>query len=98
MNGKFKVALAVGAGITVGAAAVHGLHAQAKPPGYVIAEVAVKDADKYKAEFLPTATKAIQDAGGKYVVRGGKTVSFQGAPPAGRVVAFQFESMDTAQA
>jgi uncharacterized protein (DUF1330 family) len=36
--------------------------------------------------------------GGKYVVRGGKTTSFQGTPPASRVVVLQFESMDKAQA
>jgi uncharacterized protein (DUF1330 family) len=52
---------------------------------------------QYKIEFIPPATKAIQDAGGKYVIQGGKTISFEGEPPAPRVVVFQFESMDKAQ-
>ncbi|MGP0085042.1 MAG: DUF1330 domain-containing protein [Steroidobacteraceae bacterium] len=98
MNSRYKVALAMTAGIALGAAAVQGLHAQAKPAGYVVVEVAVKDPDKYKTEFLPPAIKAIEDAGGKYIVRGGKTVSYQGAPPASRVVVLQFENMDKAQA
>jgi uncharacterized protein (DUF1330 family) len=98
MNSRYKVAFAMTAGIAIGAAAVQGLHAQAKPPGYVVAEVAVKDPDKYKTEFLPPAIKAIEDAGGKYVVRGGKTIPFQGQAPASRVVVLQFENMDKAQA
>ena len=98
MHTRFKIALALTAGIALGAAAVEGLRAQAKPPGYVVAEVAVKDADKYKTEFLPPAIKAIEDAGGKYVVRGGKTISLQGQAPASRVVVLRFENMDKVQA
>ena len=35
----YKVALAMAAGISLGAAAVEGLHAQAKRAGYVVAEL-----------------------------------------------------------
>jgi uncharacterized protein (DUF1330 family) len=98
MDTRFKVALALTAGIALGALAVQGLHAQAKPTGYVVVEVAVTDKDGYAKEFIPPAAKAIEEGGGKYVVRGGKTVSFQGTPPASRVVVLQFESMDKAQA
>ena len=98
MNSRYKVALAMTAGIAIGAAAIQGLHAQAKPTGYVVVEVAVTDKDGYAKEFIPPAAKAIEEGGGKYVVRGGKTVSFQGTPPASRVVVLQFESMDKAQA
>ena len=34
----------------------------------------------------------------KFVVRGGKTISFEGAPPAPRVVVIQFESLEKLQA
>ena len=98
MDTRFKVALALTAGIALGALAVQGLHAQAKPVGYVVVEVAVTDKDGYAKEFIPPAAKAIEEGGGKYVIRGGKTVSFQGTPPASRVVVLQFESMDKAQA
>ena len=86
------------AGISLGAAAVEGLHAQAKRAGYVVAEINVNDQDGYMKEFLPPAVKAIEQAGGKYVVRGGKTVSLQGEAPPSRVVILRFESMDKAQA
>ena len=58
----------------------------------------MKDPEKYRTEFLPPAIKAIEDAGGTYVVRGGKTKSFQGAPPESRIVVLKFENMDKAQA
>jgi uncharacterized protein (DUF1330 family) len=91
-------ALTLFAGIAIGAVAVHSLHAQAKPPGYYIAEIAVKDQDAYMKEFIPGATKSLQDQGGKFVIRGGKTIAAQGAAPAARVVVLQFESLDKAQA
>ena len=98
MKTKYTVALAMAASFALGVLAVQGLHAQAKPPGYVVVEVAVTDKDGYAKEFIPPAAKAIEEGGGKYVVRGGKTASFQGTPPASRVVVLQFESMDKAQA
>src|ERR1700683_2855359 len=98
MKTKYTVALAMAASFALGAAAVQGLHAQAKPPGYAIIEVNVTDKDGYMKEFIPAAVKTIEAAGGKYVVRGGKTATLQGAPPASRVVVLQFESLDKAQA
>lgn len=98
MKAKYGIALAMAGSFVLGAIAVQSLHAQAKPAGYVIAEINVKDRDGYMKEFLPPAAKAIEDAGGKYVVRGGKTVSFQGEPPPSRVIVLHFENMDKAQA
>ena len=98
MKTRYTVLLAMAASFALGALAVQGLHAQAKPSGYVVVEVAVTDKDGYAKEFIPPAAKAIEEGGGKYVVRGGRTVSFQGTPPASRVVVLQFESMDKAQA
>jgi uncharacterized protein (DUF1330 family) len=97
MKTKYTVALAMAAGFALGGLAVQGLHAQAKPPAYVVAEITVKDQEAYKKEFLPLASKAAQDAGGKYLVRGGNSMSFMGAAPAARVVVTQYDSMDKAQ-
>ena len=97
MKAKYKVALAMVGSFALGAVAVQSLHAQAKPPGYVIAEVVVSDKDAYAKEFLPPIQKTLKDAGGKFLAAGGKTVSFDGAPPAPRVVVVQFESLDKAQ-
>jgi uncharacterized protein (DUF1330 family) len=92
------IGLAMVASAALGAAAVQKLHAQTKPPAYNIAEIAIKDSDGYNKEYLPLITKALTDAGGKFLVRGGKTISYEGAAPAPRVVVIQFESLDKMQA
>jgi uncharacterized protein (DUF1330 family) len=86
------------AGAVLGAAAIQSLHAQSTPMAYVIAENVVKDEAAYMKDFAPSMAKAIQEAGGKYLVRGGKTISLHGAAPASRIVILQFESLDKAQA
>jgi hypothetical protein len=63
MKTKYTVALATAASFALGALAVQGLHAQAKPPGYVVVEVAVTDKDGYAKEFIPPAAKAIEEGG-----------------------------------
>jgi uncharacterized protein (DUF1330 family) len=98
MKAKYKVALAMVGSFAIGAVAVEGIHAQAKPPAYVIAEVGVADPDGYSKEFLPPIMKTIQEAGGKFLARGGKTVTFDGAPPAARIIILQVESIEKAQA
>ena len=99
MQAKYKVALALGVGFALGAGAIHGLHAAASPPAYVIGEIAVKDEAGYKNDFLAAAQKAIDDNGGKYLAGGfNKTFSITGEPPANRVVILQFENMDKVRA
>jgi len=66
--------------------------------GYVIAENVVKDEAAYGKDFAPVIAKTIQEAGGKFLVRGGKTIGIHGTPPAPRVVVVQFESLEKAQA
>ena len=98
MNGLKIGAVAIG-GIALGAVSVQMLHAQAKPPAYVIGEISVKNEDGYKNDFLPQARKPITDAGGKYIAGGfNKTASLDGDPPPNRVIILQFDSMDAAKA
>jgi uncharacterized protein (DUF1330 family) len=98
MRIQYTVALSMIAGVALGATTIQILHAQAKPMGYVIALNTVNDQERYTNEFAPSIAKTIQDGGGKFLVRGGKTVAIHGAPPAPRVVVVQFESLDKAQA
>jgi uncharacterized protein (DUF1330 family) len=98
MKTRCTVALSILAGVAVGAAAVQALHAQAKPPAYVIAEIDVTNVEPYDKEYVPPAAKAVTDGGGKYIVRGGRTVSFYGEPPKPRIAVMVFESMERAQA
>jgi len=98
INRQITVGLVMVASAAFGAAAVQTLYAQAKPPAYNIAEITIKDQDGYNKEYLPLITKALTDAGGKFIVRGGKTISYEGAAPAPRVIVVQFESLDKLQA
>jgi hypothetical protein len=79
MQAKYKFAFALATGFFLGAGVIHGLHAAASPPAYVINEITVKDEDGYKKDFLPGAQKAIDDNGGKYIAGGfNKTFSISG--------------------
>jgi uncharacterized protein (DUF1330 family) len=98
MKTRYAAGLAVLAGVAIGAAAVQALHAQAKLPAYVVAEIDVIDLAPYDKEYVPPAAKAIADGGGKYVVRGGETASFFGEPPKPRIAIMVFESMEKAKA
>jgi len=97
MQAKYKVALALAAGFTLGAGAIQALHAQAKP-SYVIGMINVKDEEGYKSDFLKEAQKQIADHGGKYVAGGfNKTTAFTGSPP-NRVVILRFDSLEKVKA
>ena len=78
MNTKSKIALAVVAGVALGAAAMQGLHAQAKPKAYAVTETEVLDAAA-QAAYTPLVRAAIQAAGARSVSRpGGRIVAIEG--------------------
>ena len=98
MKTQYAVALAVVTGFGLGAAAVQGLHAQAKPPAYVVAEVDVTNQDAFVKEYVPLAVKALGEAAGyKAIARGGKTISIEGKAPK-RIVINTFANLDAAKA
>ena len=59
-------------GLLIGGGVVQVLHAQAKPPGYLIGEIAVTvDEAAYKdSEFMKQTMPSIQAAGAKYIAGG----------------------------
>src|SRR5215470_1377992 len=94
MKRSFTVGLAMVAGAALGAAAVEGLHAQAKPPVYQIVEIDVLNQDAYVNDYVPKAQAAIKAAGGKFLAAGGKTTSIEGDPPKNRIVIQQWDSVE----
>ena len=100
MKTYFTVAVSMLAGAALGAGAIETLHAQAKPPAYVVAEIDVTNADAFTKEFAPLAGKALSasDPGYKVLARGGKTVTIDGDPPKARVIVNSFTDMDHAVA
>jgi uncharacterized protein (DUF1330 family) len=98
MNIHIKLGLAVLGGVALGAIGMDRLHAQARPPAYVISEIDVTNADAYTREYVPLANKALADSGQKRLASGGKTIALAGAPPASRIVLSVFKSIEEAQA
>lgn len=96
--------LAMVAGVVLGAAAVSGLHAQAKAPVYLVTEIDVTNPQAYGKEFAPKAQATIKAAGGKLVAIGGsggagaKTVTALSGTAPKRAVIQQWESMDALNA
>lgn len=99
MKSHYKIAAAVIGSFVLGVGAANILHAQTKAPGYVIAEIDVKDQDGYTKDFLPKAQANIKEFGGKVIAGGAnKAIGFIGAPPPNRVVLLQFADIDTVKA
>src|ERR1700678_4419775 len=99
MNSTYKIAAAVIGSLVLGVGAANVLHAQTKPPGFVFAEIDVKDEDGYTKDFLPKARANIKESGGKYLAGGfNKAIGLSGSPPSNRVVLLQFADMDAVKA
>ena len=98
MNTKSKIVLALVAGAALGAAAVQGLHAQAKPKAYLITESEVLDRAALDT-YLPRVRQAAKAAGGNldFVPPGDKIVALVGTAPK-RIGVSEWESMEKAQA
>jgi len=98
MKKLYTLGLAVLAGFGLGALTVQGLHAQAKPPVYYIAEVNVTNLDAYTKEYAPKAQAIIKAAGGRLLAAGQKVTAIEGAPPTPRVAVLVWDSMEQLQA
>ena len=96
MKARFGVALSMVVGATLGGAAIQALHAQAKPPVYMIAINEVSDQERYAKEYVSPAQKSVKDYGGEYVAAGPGTL-VAGNPPHGPVVILRWESMEALQ-
>jgi uncharacterized protein (DUF1330 family) len=104
MKTIYVVTSAMLAGFGLGAVAVQGLHAQAKPPIYYISEIDVSNPDAYGKEYASKAQAMIKAAGGRFVAIGGtagvgagKLTVFDGEAPK-RVTVQVWDSMEKIQA
>jgi uncharacterized protein (DUF1330 family) len=101
MKAYYKLALALIAGITIGGAAIQGLHAQAKPPAYIVIPILkINDAAAFKADVIDKAAATmggLKTDGGEYVIRNTKFTSLDGTPPE-RLILIKFDSIEKAQA
>jgi uncharacterized protein (DUF1330 family) len=89
------------AGATLGAGAITALHAQAKPPAYLVVEInKINDAEGFKTitQRPVGGADVAKELGGRYIVRGGKITALNGGAPPERYIAFTFDSVEKAQA
>jgi uncharacterized protein (DUF1330 family) len=97
MKTRCTVALSLLAGAALGAAAVQGLHAQAKPKAYQVTELEIIDAEAWKS-FVTAVRASQQQASGRNLRTAmGKVVAFVGDPPK-HVGITEFDSLDQAVA
>lgn len=102
---KYQIAVAVAmlASMGAGASVVQVLHAQTKPPVYLIGEIDVTNPEGYAKEYLPKAREIIKAHGGQLVATGGaagtgnQVIPVDGEPPK-RVVIYRYPSEDAVHA
>jgi uncharacterized protein (DUF1330 family) len=98
MTSKSRIVLATLVGATLGASAIHGLHAQTKPKAYTVTELETLDA-KGAADVAARVQKMQEGAGGRnFRTGGGKVTGMEGSPPPQRVAITEWDNVDKAQA
>lgn len=63
--------------------------------GYVLAQINVIEPESY-ADYVKQVQPTIEIYGGEFLVRGGKSESFEGTPPGDRNVVIRFPSYQSA--
>ena len=98
MKVNFKLALTLLAGVALGGAVIQTIHAQAKPPTYVVVVLRkINDPAAFKAGVVDKAGAAMANSGGKYIIRTDKITSLDGTAPQ-RYVVIAFDSPEKAMA
>jgi uncharacterized protein (DUF1330 family) len=98
MTMYYAVAFAGLVGVMLGAATV-GLAARTTPRAYIVTEVDVTgDMEVFLRDYAAHAQGTVEPFGGRYLVRGGRSVGIEGDPPRGRLVISAFDSFEKAQA
>ena len=103
MRPRIGTAGALLVGTVVGSFVVQVLHAQAKPPVYLVGEIDVTNPEGYAKEYLPKAREIIKAHGGQLIASGGaagtgnQVIPVDGEPPK-RVVIYRYPNADAVYA
>ena len=84
------------AGLAIGAVLTTALRAQNTPPAYVVAELAIHDADAFARDYAPKVAGTVQAFGGRFLTSG-KLTPIEGNVPQ-RFVIIAFDSAEKARA
>jgi uncharacterized protein (DUF1330 family) len=95
----YAAALAAIFGAAVGAAAASARKTPGTPKAYVVTEVELTgDWETFQRDYAVHAQGTIEPFSGRYLVRGGRSIGIEGAPPKPRIVISEFDSFEQAQA
>ena len=100
MKTTYTVALSMLTGIGLGSAAIQTIHAQAKPPAYMVIEInKITDAEGFKVitQRPRGGADVAKELGGHYIVRTDKITALDGTAPQ-RFIVYSFDSVEKAQA
>lgn len=68
----------------------------ASKKAYILVQVEVSNPPQY-AEYTKVSPGIIEKFGGRFIARGGRSVTLEGPPSSGRVVVVEFPSFEKAQ-
>jgi uncharacterized protein (DUF1330 family) len=66
-------------------------------PAYVVVDIHITDTEKFE-KYRQAVPRSIAQYGGRYIVRGGKTETLEGAWNPERIVVLEFPSLEQAKA
>jgi uncharacterized protein (DUF1330 family) len=95
MKPYYALAAALLAGLAIGMVLTTALRAQSSPPAYVVAEVAIHDADAFARDYAPRVAGTLQPYGGRFLTSG-KLTALEGNVPQ-RFVIIAFDSVEQAR-
>jgi uncharacterized protein (DUF1330 family) len=98
MKTKYTVVLTLLAGVAVGGLADQALHAQAKPPVYLVSMIDVNNPDAYAKDYVPKVRATIKASGGRVIAASPKVTPVEGEAPTSRVAINVFDSVEKLQA
>jgi uncharacterized protein (DUF1330 family) len=100
MKPRYVIGLSMLAGVALGAIAVQGLNAQAKPPVYWVGDISAvtnPEGDKANTErTTESAAALLKDFGGRYLSRTTKITALDGTAPK-RFIIIAFDSAEKAK-
>jgi uncharacterized protein (DUF1330 family) len=100
MNQHLALGLAMLAGVVVGATAIQGLHAQAKPQAIAVVDISdITDPEGFKAipSSPTTSPSGVAAQGGRYITRTDNITALDGTAPK-RFIIIAFDNEEKARA
>lgn len=95
MKSHFTLPATLAAGLMIGVVLTTVLRAQSTPPAYVVAEVAIHDADTFTRDYAPKVAGTLEPYGGRFLTSG-KLLTLEGNVPQ-RFVIIAFDSVEKAR-